>query len=574
MASAPKKAKADANLLDVFTEGFLSPESREKYREQYVTNGPYPHCVFQEICKKEVIEGVRDEIVGTLETTFKETDLFKLYQTTDLANIDQTQPELAAKLPTLIKLREALYSEECRSFVSYVTGCGELTTRVDMAASAYTSGSHLLCHDDVIGTRAVSFILYFSAEDWSEKDGGALELYPLQEDSIVHREAEGQETKEMLVQGLPQAKPTTRHLPLFNCMGAFRVMPGRSYHSVQEVLRDGSPRLSIQGWFHNAVAPKGVEMASLNQLKASASLSPFTSLPQPATCLSEDSASTLSAFVNDLYLKPESISAIAKQFEENSSVQLRDFLKPELAAALTSAHRAVDKAQGLHEFVMPKDDVGESAAWALQAPPHMQRYLKCTGADATPNSIASIMHQLKTELFESPAFSQLLSAYTTGQITGYRTEARRFRPGLDYTVAHHGLLEQVHRLDATLCFVDDDDDLDASAWQSGDIGGFECYIAADDEDTVAAEVYCDDDAAGNDLLSVQASNNTLNIVLRDVGTMRFVKFVSANAPGSRLDVCGVFEVEFEDDDEEDAGEQGDDASAGVEKEEVGDAASA
>lgn len=33
---------------------------------------------------------------------------------------------------------------------------------------------------------------------------------------------------------------------------------------------------------------------------------------------------------------------------------------------------------------------------------------------------------------------------------------RRFRPGLDYTVAHHGGMTAIPRLDATLCFVDED----------------------------------------------------------------------------------------------------------------------
>ena len=46
------------------------------------------------------------------------------------------------------------------------------------------------------------------------------------------------------------------------------------------------------------------------------------------------------------------------------------------------------------------------------------------------------------------------------------------------------------------------------------MGGFECYIAADDDDTVAAEVYCDDDAEGNDLLNVTPVSNTLNLVMR------------------------------------------------------------
>ena len=38
---------------------------------------------------------------------------------------------------------------------------------------------------------------------------------------------------------------------------------------------------------------------------------------------------------------------------------------------------------------------------------------------------------------------------------GYKDEVRRFRAGLDYTVAHYGAMTKVPRLDATLCFVDE-----------------------------------------------------------------------------------------------------------------------
>jgi Rps23 Pro-64 3,4-dihydroxylase Tpa1-like proline 4-hydroxylase len=51
-------------------------------------------------------------------------------------------------------------------------------------ASAFAlQGGHLLNHDDVISTRAVSFIIYLTDPDepWTAEDGGALELYPLVE---------------------------------------------------------------------------------------------------------------------------------------------------------------------------------------------------------------------------------------------------------------------------------------------------------------------------------------------------------------------------------------------------------
>ena len=39
-------------------------------------------------------------------------------------------------------------------------------------------------------------------------------------------------------------------------------------------------------------------------------------------------------------------------------------------------------------------------------------------------------------------------------------------------------------------------------------------------------------------------------MLRDRGTQKFVKYVSASAPGDRWDLSGMFEVEEEDDDED------------------------
>ena len=34
-----------------------------------------------------------------------------------------------------------------------ITGCGELSDKTDCSCNVYAKGGHLLCHDDVIGTR-------------------------------------------------------------------------------------------------------------------------------------------------------------------------------------------------------------------------------------------------------------------------------------------------------------------------------------------------------------------------------------------------------------------------------------
>ncbi len=59
----------------------------------------------------------------------------------------------------------------------------------------------------------------------------------------------------------------------------------------------------------------------------------------------------------------------------------------------------------------------------------------------------------------------------------------------------------------------------------------------------------DDDADGI-LLTAQPGFNRLLLVLRDPGVLRFVKYVSASAPGSRWDVCGEYEIGMIDSDDE------------------------
>lgn len=52
----------------------------------------------------------------------------------------------------------------------------------------------------------------------------------------------------------------------------------------------------------------------------------------------------------------------------------------------------------------------------------------------------------------------------------------------------------------------------------------------------------DEDEDDGTLLTVQPGFNRLLLVLRDEGVMRFVKYVSAAAEGSRWDICGEFEI--------------------------------
>src|SRR5437660_12540714 len=93
-----------------------------------------------------------------------------------------------------------------------------------MAINVYTPGSHLLTHDDVIGSRCVSYILYLASPDdpWQPSWGGALRLYPT-------RVAEDGVTR------VPEPEWAKAIPPAWNQLSFFEVQPGLSFHDVEEV---------------------------------------------------------------------------------------------------------------------------------------------------------------------------------------------------------------------------------------------------------------------------------------------------------------------------------------------------
>ena len=143
-----------------------SPASTARDTAAFESARPWPHVVLQDLCDPDRLRLIREEVITGLHATYKETDIYKLFQTGDLANMMRLDAEtLYTKLPHLESLRRAIYGEEFRAYIRQVTGCPPLTDRTDLSCNIYTRGCHLLCHDDVIGTRAVSFIIYLTDPD-------------------------------------------------------------------------------------------------------------------------------------------------------------------------------------------------------------------------------------------------------------------------------------------------------------------------------------------------------------------------------------------------------------------------
>jgi prolyl 3-hydroxylase /prolyl 3,4-dihydroxylase len=257
----------------------FSPEKIAKLKEAYKVSWPYPHVHVDQLCLIDRAKDIQEEAKTCLKADFKETDIFKVYQTPDFANLVCSTKEEAEEgneeeddeeglattvamskkwhAPNLVALRDAIYSKEFREFVADMAGCEPLEGNPDLSCNVYASGGHLLCHDDVINTRRISFIIYLTdpEDEWTPEDGGALELYPISKEKGI---------------GFPETTPVKNVLPMFNSMFFFTVTPGQSFHAVQEVFSTGKPRLSISGWYHGKEPPPGMEFATRAQLGANA----------------------------------------------------------------------------------------------------------------------------------------------------------------------------------------------------------------------------------------------------------------------------------------------------------------
>lgn len=554
---ASKRTKI-GDLLDILSPHVFADE--DSLRAEYASATPYPHGRITHMFVDGFLEQVLEEVKQNSKVKFKESDLFRVYQSVDLGNLNSDSDDTKS-MPSLMQLKQAIYSPQYRAFVERLIGLPPetLTEQVDCAANCHSPGCHLLCHDDVIGNRKVSFIIYLTDKEWTREDGGCLELYP----SSNNRE--------------PEVNPSKTIVPDFNSMAFFQVLPGVSFHAVQEVFGD-RPRLSLQGWYHSKDSPAQIEDATLSRLKTMGkgedTEGTFSSVEwkdTTETILSKEDFDALSQYINSTYLSQQSIDEIRKRFEEDSSVQLRQFIKDdwiEKLKAAMSTEKDLGNGEPTKDYSFGVDD-----CWKAVGPAHKQRFLEYSGDKEDNDSVGAILQHLRTNVFQSEVFGRFLKLITSlGLPLGYRGRVRRFRPGLDYTVAHYGILTTKAVLDATLCFaagngdqsrVDEETgDLIGSGedalWASGDVGGFECYIAADDEENEAAAQYDEDD--DTELLSVDVSNNTLSFVYRDPGTMRFVKYVGCRAPSSRWDVSMEYEVA--DDEEQEDVAASDDADEG------------
>ncbi|KAH7328729.1 Oxoglutarate and iron-dependent oxygenase degradation C-term-domain-containing protein [Stachybotrys elegans] len=603
-AGNSKKSKTSLSSDEAkkrFRDGLFDNKVLKSYTDQYAESSPYKHAVIEELVNDKLLRSVRDEIRNNVSFTPKETDIYKIHQSGDLANLDGLDDESLSKLPSLLALRDAIYSESFRNYVSHITNCGPLSGRkTDMAINVYTPGCFLLCHDDVIGSRRVSYILYLTDPDtpWKPEWGGALRLFPTRE--ITNKDGEVAKTP------LPDVVKVIP--PAWNQLSFFAVQPGESFHDVEEVYHAeskaqlekeaGRVRMAISGWFHipqvgedgyiKGEEERNAKNSSLMQLQGNPAQydmpqSQPVKVDKPKAGDAEFSEADLEfllKYIAPTYLTPDTLEQVSEHFEQNFSITLANILSKKFAARLKDYVAAQEKVS------LPEDSTGieKGTPWKVSKPPHKHRYLyqQPSGPDELRTSQEeSPITELLDIFLPSRQFRHWLQVATGCTVESHDLMARRFRRGMDYTLAtgHEGKA----RLEMNLGFTptsgwgDEDDEAEAerkeaeakSSKKKGkdkgkgkgkandaekeveEVGGHEVYMAGDDDETEDAAVYKSSGEDDNILFFQAAAWNKLTLVLRDSGTLKFVKYVSKRAQGDRWDISGVFEVEDQDDEEGD-----------------------
>lgn len=226
----------------------------------------------------------------------------------DLYRFHQTRSDLASSKNEVIReLVQEIYSQELISIVSRVTGIS-LSSTIDISGQRYDRGDYLLCHDDQLRGRRVAFVFYLVDCSWSEQDGGSLDFFC------------SQRSEKDSFAPVPCDCVNSSFSPRWNTLVFFTVTDS-SFHQVSEnTSPDHKTRLSIAGWYHEAVA----------------------SVPKVESLV-------LESFLTAEYLKAEFQAEIADKFLEDSSAVCFDWVLPRVYARV---HRSLEMAYQQKKFVV------------------------------------------------------------------------------------------------------------------------------------------------------------------------------------------------------------------------------
>ncbi|KAF8938756.1 Oxoglutarate and iron-dependent oxygenase degradation C-term-domain-containing protein [Dissophora ornata] len=472
-------------------EPFEDPKSNAKVIEY-----PYPTASLPNFLQSSTyLKTLREELLAE-DYFHKSNDLYEFYQSEDLR---------LSRKPHIAALKNAIYSQEFFAMMTSLTGIDLDPSVIDLNGNQYHEGCYLLCHDDDIKNekegRRIAFILYLVDEDWSAADGGALDLFKCNETGYP-------------VEVMHSLVPVRNTLAFFELSSV-------SYHQVAEVLTRDKSRISISGWFHGPLQTKLVSKTML--------FAPLTDQPDASP----------ESLLNPDYLSTSSIQNICNVFSDQSSIELQQFLKPDIYKALLEELEVLGPVEGAQ---------AEQPLWDEQmGPSHVRKYSRISHRNQS--RIPTTLRRVQ-QLFASKVFEEYLTKISSLSFLSANTELRMFKKG-DYTLLHDHALER-NGLDVVFSFPF----LPDLQQESNPAGEW------DEKWGAGATHYVADKA---NLLTLYPKHNTLTMVLRDEGTLRFVRYLNARVGAARRrELSALYAVNDEEDDD---GDDDDDDGEGEDEEE-------
>ncbi|KAK3584960.1 hypothetical protein CHS0354_009649 [Potamilus streckersoni] len=457
---------------------------------------PFAHCILPNfVPDKQFVESLQNELMD-LNFTEKSNDLYKFHQSIEDLKV--------IKSPFISKMRRLLY-QDLHTWLCDVTGI-PLNNKMDLSCAQYSYTDILCCHDDELEERRIAFIYYLVPSTWTEKDGGALELFDT--DAVCQP---GDVVKSIV--------------PVRNNFVFFEVS-AISFHQVAEILSEDKIRLSISGWFHGPPIKRP---------------KPHIEPPLPIQPYGSIDEEVFFGWINPAYLSPDAQGEIQEKFETDSEIELQEFLQTDKYEALINAVRE------------------SSIKWCKKGPANKRMYYQ-----GEEGSFAEVL-KVFLDLLRSDAMFLLLS-----NLTGLKLHELAASDGEDDEIAENsnkkskepaqresGVVNSTTKESEKACtaccrcevrqwshgnytLVHDEDSeesdyaldlifyLGGEGWEM-EYGGSTSYIAKGEDE---------------ELLTVCPSPNSLALIYRDKDSLKFVKHVNNRIwqmPGSQFyDVSAVY----------------------------------
>ncbi len=184
-----------------------------KLNLKFIKNKPFSYLVLEGFFKDNFISDVTSELLNE-KFVFQESDLFSFKQTNDL---------LLSKNDKIKEFYNLINSKEFKEYLFNITGI-KAFGKIDSSCFIYSNGDYLLPHDDRLEKRKIAYVLNLS-KNFTKLDCGSLDFF----------------SANKIVKSI---------YPKFNTLTIFKVITGKTFHQVSEVLSD-KKRISIAGWFND-----------------------------------------------------------------------------------------------------------------------------------------------------------------------------------------------------------------------------------------------------------------------------------------------------------------------------------